>query len=198
MRLLLKLHRWNDRFDLWFLSVLEQMDASLFRRAQISSHSYPLTPWAAGKSDRWWHLYLLSVLFFSLPRHKSACVLKCWDTAIAAMIRRTFRNRRTREEAWKTDEPWKKDSIFSVWSPTKNDKSQRETAARRMCKHSQPCKITIQPCNPKHLILSSILALAQHTLVGRKCNAEIQLIKEENQRCICFHLYLQSVQKLIR
>lgn len=93
----------------------------------------------------------------------------------------------------KTDEPSNKDSIFRVWSPAKNDKSQQPTATGRVyvCKHSQAYNINID--NP---LDSLILVLAQHKFVGRKCGGEIFLIKG-NQGCICFRLYKQSTQKLL-
>lgn len=146
------------------------MDVSLFRRTQISSHSYLLTSWAAGKSDCWWHLYLLSVLcfvFFSDPKADVS-----WNAETPPSLPWSdvhLASTGCGKKPEKTDEPLNKDSIFNVWSPTKNDKSQRPTATRCMCKHSQPGNITIQPCNPNHLIS----VLAQHRLVGRKRNVEM-------------------------
>lgn len=120
-------------------------------------------------------LLIVSFFFFYLLDTKAHI---SWNTATPPsppVIRCTFRQDAGQYRSQKTDEPSNKDSIFNVWSPTKNDKSQGPTATRRMRKHEHAILIFSQNNPPDSLSL----VLAQHRAVGRNSDGEMYLIKKE-------------------
>ena len=124
-------------------------------------------------------LHIVCRLFFS-QRHKSTQILKrcCrWhDQMYISHARDAERSLRRQ---------------FNVWSTTKNNKSQRLTATRRMCKDSQPCDITASTQS----LDSVILLLTQHRLVGPK--AQCGNVVRENKISGAFVFICTSSQHKI-